>query len=85
MAPASGSLYLGRLLDPASSEPTGETLQLPSHNLTTHGVIVGMTGSGKTGLGVVLLEEVLVRGPGPHPGSNRGHGESPSQLPLFPP
>ena len=28
-------------------------------DLTTHGVIVGMTGSGKTGLGVVLLEEAL--------------------------
>ena len=30
--------------------------------LTTHGVIVGMTGSGKTGLGVVLVEEVLLAG-----------------------
>ncbi len=29
---------------------------------TTHGVIVGMTGSGKTGLGVVLIEEVLRSG-----------------------
>ncbi len=33
-----------------------------SANLTTHGVIVGMTGSGKTGLGVVMLEEALLSG-----------------------
>ncbi len=31
-------------------------------DLTTHGVIVGMTGSGKTGLGIVLLEEALAAG-----------------------
>ena len=34
-------------------------------DLTTHGVIVGTTGTGKTGLGVVLLEEAL-------PGSTTG-------------
>ena len=33
-----------------------------SGDLTTHGVIVGMTGSGKTGLGIVLLEEALTSG-----------------------
>ena len=32
---------------------------LGSSDLTTHGVVVGMTGSGKTGLAVVLLEEAL--------------------------
>ncbi|MDW3219264.1 MAG: DUF87 domain-containing protein [Acidimicrobiales bacterium] len=31
-------------------------------DLTTHGVIVGMTGSGKTGLGMILLEEALLQG-----------------------
>ncbi|NIV57261.1 MAG: DUF853 family protein, partial [Actinobacteria bacterium] len=31
-------------------------------DLTTHGVIVGMTGSGKTGLGVIFLEEALRSG-----------------------
>jgi hypothetical protein len=57
-----GDLYLGQALDTESAEPTGARLHLPSHQLTTHGVIVGMTGSGKTGLGVVLLEEILSAG-----------------------
>jgi hypothetical protein len=35
---------------------------LPSHQLLTHGVIVGMTGSGKTGLVTVLVEEALRTG-----------------------
>ncbi|MFL5933720.1 MAG: helicase HerA-like domain-containing protein, partial [Gaiellaceae bacterium] len=35
---------------------------LDARDLTTHGVIVGMTGSGKTGLGIVLLEEALSAG-----------------------
>jgi hypothetical protein len=33
--------------------------ELPAHHLVTHGVIVGMTGSGKTGLVTVLVEEAL--------------------------
>ncbi len=57
-----GDLYLGTVLDEKTSEPTDAQLHLPSHRLTTHGIIVGMTGSGKTGLGVVLLEEVLSAG-----------------------
>ena len=57
-----GDLYLGRLLDEETSGPTDAQLELPSYRLTTHGVIVGMTGSGKTGLGVVLLEEILASG-----------------------
>lgn len=32
---------------------------LPAHHLVTHGVVVGMTGSGKTGLLTVMLEEAL--------------------------
>jgi DNA helicase HerA-like ATPase len=34
-------------------------LHLPAHHLATHGVVVGMTGSGKTGLLTVLVEEAL--------------------------
>jgi hypothetical protein len=57
-----GALYLGHELDPLSSEPTGGRLELKSDELTTHAVIVGMTGSGKTGLGIIVLEEVLAAG-----------------------
>jgi len=46
---------LGKLLD-------GGELVLDPDDLTTHAVIVGMTGSGKTGLGIVLLEEALGKG-----------------------
>ena len=53
--------YLGGIID-AAGERTGETVRYEAHHLTTHGVIVGMTGSGKTGLGVVLLEEALLSG-----------------------
>ncbi len=51
-----GQLYLGRLSD------TDEPFLYKANTLTTHGVIVGMTGSGKTGLGVNLLEEALING-----------------------
>ncbi|PIE33239.1 MAG: ATP-binding protein [Ilumatobacter coccineus] len=54
--------FLGGTVDPASHERTGDEIRIDSDKLTTHGVIVGMTGSGKTGLGVVLLEEVLGAG-----------------------
>lgn len=55
-----GKLYLGGHLE--AGKRTGAPLHYDRHHLTTHGVIVGMTGSGKTGLGVVLLEEVLRQG-----------------------
>lgn len=40
----------------------GNTVALPADDLVTHGVIVGMTGSGKTGLGIGLIEESLSAG-----------------------
>lgn len=58
----SSELHLGALLDTASGERTDRPLTLAPESFTTHGVIVGMTGSGKTGLGIVLLEEVLASG-----------------------
>jgi hypothetical protein len=59
-------LFLGGSIDPATherttSEPAGN-VSVPTESLTTHGVIVGMTGSGKTGLGVILIEEALRAG-----------------------
>ena len=57
----SDGLYLGRQVDPASGE-LGDRLALDPADLLTHGLIVGMTGSGKTGLAIVLLEELLAQG-----------------------
>mgnify|MGYP006278989607 CR=1 FL=1 len=57
-----GDFYLGGLVDPDTGARTGDKLIHAARDLTTHGVIVGMTGSGKTGLGVVLLEEALLSG-----------------------
>jgi hypothetical protein len=54
--------HLGELIDPETGARTSEAVNLPPESFTTHGVIVGMTGSGKTGLGIVLLEEVLASG-----------------------
>jgi hypothetical protein len=59
-------LFLGGTIDPATHERTSTdataNVTVPTDSLTTHGVIVGMTGSGKTGLGVVLIEEALRSG-----------------------
>jgi hypothetical protein len=55
-------LHLGFRLDPKSGKPGPDRLVVDSGDLTTHGVILGMTGSGKTGLGIVLIEEALLAG-----------------------
>jgi len=57
-----GSFQLGKVIDPASGKPGADDLVVGSSDLTTHGVVVGMTGSGKTGLAIVLLEEALLAG-----------------------
>ncbi len=51
-----GHLYLGGVLD------SDDQVHLEASDLTTHGVIVGMTGSGKTGLSIIMLEEALLQG-----------------------
>src|SRR5512140_3416382 len=55
-------LFLGRVADPVTAATTATDLRLDADDLTTHGLIVGMTGSGKTALGIVLIEELLRRG-----------------------
>ncbi len=55
-------LRLGSQLDPSTGKPGTNALSLDSGDLTTHATIVGMTGSGKTGLAIVLLEEALLAG-----------------------
>ncbi|MBM3977762.1 MAG: ATP-binding protein, partial [Planctomycetes bacterium] len=57
-----GVFFLGRKLDAAGSAVTDEPLLYDARDLTTHGLIVGMTGSGKTGLAVGLLEEAALDG-----------------------
>jgi len=52
------TLLLGASL-PLSARGPATPLCLPAHHLVTHGVVVGMTGSGKTGLITVMIEEAL--------------------------
>jgi len=57
-----GVFYLGRLYDTEAKKTQDELLLYDSRDLVTHGVIVGMTGSGKTGLGISLIEEAAIDG-----------------------
>lgn len=55
-----GLFYLGREVDLNSGTPTMLPLLLKNKSITTHGAIIGMTGSGKTGLGIALIEEAIM-------------------------
>ncbi len=57
-----GSFYIGRPYDRGLDAVSSAPLLYDSKDLTTHGLIVGMTGSGKTGLAIVLLEEAALDG-----------------------
>jgi DNA helicase HerA-like ATPase len=57
-----GWFYLGRPVDPDAQQTREQPLLYDSRDLVTHAVIAGMTGSGKTGLGVALLEEAALDG-----------------------
>ena len=55
-----GAFYLGKRYDTDAEKLTEELVLYDSKDLTTHAVIIGMTGSGKTGLGIGILEEAAL-------------------------
>ncbi len=55
-----GKFFLGRIFDLALGKTSDQTLLYEPADLTTHAVVVGMTGSGKTGLCIDLLEEAAL-------------------------
>ena len=57
-----GVFYLGRPYDMVAKQPKPGWLLYDSKDLVTHAVCVGMTGSGKTGLCLGLLEEAAIDG-----------------------
>jgi hypothetical protein len=57
-----GVFYLGRPYDLQAQKPKESWLLYDSKDLVTHAVCVGMTGSGKTGLCVNLIEEAALDG-----------------------
>ncbi len=60
---APGSFFIGRGYDPATDTVVEDDfIYYDSRDLTTHGLVLGMTGSGKTGLCVDLLEEAILDG-----------------------
>ncbi len=57
-----GAFYLGKLYDLENRTAKDELLLYDSKDLVTHAVVVGMTGSGKTGLCVGMIEEAAIDG-----------------------
>jgi hypothetical protein len=57
-----GVFYLGREFDARTKKPTDDLVLYDSKDLVTHALCVGMTGSGKTGLGITLVEEAALDG-----------------------
>ena len=58
----SDKFFLGNQFDLKASKRLDKPVLYDPSDLTTHGVIVGMTGSGKTGLGIDFLEEAALMG-----------------------
>ena len=57
-----GKFYLGKKYDLAQRTVLPEKVNYDAKDLTTHALCVGMTGSGKTGLCLALLEEAAIDG-----------------------
>src|SRR5688500_6550721 len=59
---AESNFYLGRIFDTKTGKVTNQALEYEAADLTTHAVVTGMTGSGKTGLCIGMLEEAALQG-----------------------
>ncbi len=59
---AANTFYLGRIFDLKAGKATAVPLEYDPADLTTHAVVTGMTGSGKTGLCISILEEAALQG-----------------------
>ncbi|MBP8718781.1 MAG: DUF87 domain-containing protein [Candidatus Atribacteria bacterium] len=55
-----GLFYLGKEVDPRTFKITDNLFLYKSKDFTTHAAIIGMTGSGKTGLGIAIIEEATI-------------------------
>ena len=60
--PQTSTFYIGKTFDAAQGKALDQTAQYDPAALTTHAVVTGMTGSGKTGLCIALLEEAALHG-----------------------
>jgi hypothetical protein len=56
------NFFLGKAYDLDQGSMQDELIHYDPNDLTTHAVITGMTGSGKTGLGIIMLEEAALQG-----------------------
>ncbi|MBI1277824.1 MAG: DUF87 domain-containing protein [Anaerolineaceae bacterium] len=54
------TFYMGRRYDPAEHKLTDDVVYYDGRDLVTHAIVVGMTGSGKTGLCITMLEEAIL-------------------------
>ena len=61
MLDTKGNFFLGRLFDVAKGKLADQALLYDPADLTTHALVTGMTGSGKTGLCVGMLEEAALQ------------------------
>ena len=54
------TFYLGRRYDPSTHKLAEDVVYYDGRDLVTHAIVVGMTGSGKTGLCITMLEEAIL-------------------------
>ena len=83
-----GAFYLGRPFDLRAGKPLDGLILYDAKDLVTHAVCVGMTGSGKTGLCIGVLEEAAFSSLAHHttraPNDGNRHSDPRNQLPPTP-